>query len=302
MALFFIPVGLGVSHLYEWSHVEHHDAILEARSPFLNVPFFLLRAAIYFALWIGASLWIGRMSKRQDEGDGVLDPPISRRLQVMSGPGMVLLGLTVSFAAVDWAMSTEAHWFSSIYGMLFLTGQLLAALAFCVAVTVILSKWEPLSRVMTPRRFRDLGNLMMAFVLLWAYMSFSQFLIIWSGNIPEEIHYYISRAATGWKWVALLLVVCHFAIPFVILLSRPAKQNPTVLLRVAVAVVILRVVDIAWTVSPAFHMDGPSFHWLDLTALVGIGGIWLGVFLGFLASRPLLAENDPRFVEYLGHE
>jgi hypothetical protein len=229
------------------------------------------------------------------EQDRTAEPSIQRRMQVLSGPGLLLYGFTVTFASIDWAMSLEPHWFSTIYGMIFMVGQGLATLAFVIAVLVLLSRHAPLSEALTALHFHDLGNLMFAFVMLWGYVSFSQFLIIWSGNLPEEIPWYLARLRGGWQWVALILLLFHFFLPFVLLLMRGVKRRREALARVAVAVLALRLVDMFWLVAPAFHPEGFTIHWMDLAAPVGLGGLWLAAFFSNLKRAPLLPLHDPRF-------
>jgi hypothetical protein len=295
----FIPLVLGLTELYEWAVPEHvaGDELLEHKAAYLNVTFFLIRTALYFAIWIGLAFQLNRWSKAQDRGESV----DLRRFQLVSGIGLLLFGLTVTFASVDWVMSLEPHWFSTIYGMQFIAGLVLAALAFTVPVLVPLSKYEPLSQHIERKHFHDFGNLMLAFVLLWAYLAFSQYLITWSGNLPEEIPWYLNRTQGGWQYIGLLLVVFHFAVPFFLLLSRATKRSARVLSRVAVAILVLRLVDLIWLVEPAFA-SSLSVHWMDFAAPMGIGGVWLAIFTRQLKALPLLPVNDPRFAENLEAE
>jgi hypothetical protein len=206
----------------------------------------------------------------------------------------------MTFASVDWLMSLEPHWFSTIYGGLLVTGQALAAMCFCVTVAIALSAQEPLARIITPERLHDMGKLLLAFVMVWAYFAFSQFLIIWAGNLPEEIPYFLRRLQGGWQWLGILMVVAQFVLPFLLLLSRDRKRDPRQLARIAVFVLLLRIVDLYWLTAPAFS-ETLSVHWLDLTVLVGIGGLWLAAFLWQLERRPLLPVGDPYLREVVGH-
>jgi hypothetical protein len=264
----------------------------------------------YFACWIGMALLLNRWSKAQDDGDILA----TRRMQVMSGAGLVLYGLTITFASVDWVMSINPHWFSTIFGFLFMGGQGLSALAFAIVVATILWRNGPLHQVYNPGHFHDLGKLMLAFVMLWAYFNFSQYLIIYSGNLLEEIPYYVTRTTNGWQYLALLLLIFHFAIPFSLLLSRDLKRNAARLAWVAGAILVMRVADLFFLVSPDFaasganlHLAGPGekhgthlfLHWLDLAAPIGIGGVWLWLFLTQLAQRPLLPIRDPQLAQAL---
>jgi hypothetical protein len=292
MALLFLPLAAGVHQLYAWARPDAvaADPLLQHKHLYLNVPFFLARAAGYFAAWILVARRLSRWSLAQDDGP---DPERARRIENLSRGGLVLLGLTMSFAAVDWLMSLEPHWFSTIYGVMFMGGSVLTAFAFVIPVAAVVAERSPFDEVIGPSRFHDLGNLLLAFVMLWAYFALSQFLIIWSGNLPEEIPWYLARLRGGWQWVAILVVVCHFALPFVVLLSRQVKRRPATLALVAGAMIVVRFVDVFWLVTPAFHPGELTVHWLDAAALLGVGGIWLATFVGQLEGRPLVPLHDP---------
>ena len=299
MGLLFVPLLFGMQNVYIWARPEAvaADELLQHKSPYLNPPLFVARAAIYFAIWIAIAYFLNKWSA---EHDRTADGSLVRRLQILSGPGLLLYGLTVSFAFVDWVMSLEPHWFSTVYGVMFMIGQALGALAFAIAVTALLAKRKPLSDVVEAGHFHDLGNLLLAFVMLWAYIAFSQYLIIWSGNLPEEITWYLHRGSGGWQWVALLLFLFHFCLPFLVLLSRVAKRRVRILATVAAAMTVMRLVDLFWLVAPAFHPTEFSLHWMDLGAPVGIGGIWIAMFVWQLGKRALLPAYDPRLNEEMG--
>jgi hypothetical protein len=267
-----------------WARPEgiHGDHLLEHKSAYLNVPFFLIRTAVYFAAWLALSYLIRKAPSEPGA------PP--SRLHKLSGPALVLYCLTVSFAAIDWVMSLEPAWFSTIFGVIFIFGQALSAMAFAIAVLFLLSRRSGMAAALRPQHFHDLGNLLLAFVMLWAYVAFSQFLIIWSGNLPEEVSWYIARLNGGWGWIAVLLVVFHFVAPFLVLLSRENKRRLQRLAFLAGAMVVIRLLDLFWMVIPAFHPKQLSIHWMDILAPVGIGGIWLSVFVWQLRKRPLIPE------------
>jgi len=300
VAILFLPIALGVGRIYEWAHPEAvaADPILRHKSLYLNVPFFLGRAAVYFGAWLVLSYLLNRWSLEQDATG---DRSISRRLQLLSSAGLVLYGLTVTFASIDWAMSLEPHWFSTMYGVLFIAGQGLSAFAFIVAVLVLIAGRAPLSQFVEAKHYHDLGKLMLAFVMFWAYVSFSQYLIIWAGNLPEEIPWYLRRLQGGWGWVGAALVVLHFALPFFLLLPASANRNPRILLGVAGLILFMRLVDVFWLTRPAFAKEGFHLHWMDLLAPVGVGGLWLAAFLWQLGKRPLLPVNDPEMQQALAH-
>jgi hypothetical protein len=294
MALLFIPIPLGMHSLYEWSHPEivANDPVLQAKALYLNVPFFLLRALIYFALWIGLSYRLNRLSVMQDES---ANPALVRTFQLWSAPGILVYVLTLTFASIDWVMSLEPHWFSTIYGMIFAVNQVLATLAFVIILATILSETRPLSNVLRPDVFHDIGNLLLAFVMLWAYLSFSQYLIIWSGNLPEEIPWYIRRGAGGWQWLAAVLALFHFAVPLVLLLARGNKRRKRIICGIAIGILVMRYLDTLWLVKPAFGGSLASIHWMDVIAPIAIGGLWIRAMIGQLQKMPLVPLHDPDF-------
>jgi hypothetical protein len=294
LAVLFLPIAVGARRLYEWADpaAVARDPVLQHKSAYLNVPFFLGRAVLYFAAWFALAYFLNRWSLEQDATG---DRPIARRLQLLSSGGLILYGLTVTFASIDWAMSLEPHWFSTMYGVLFIAGQGLSAFAFIILVLVLLSGSPPLAGYVGPKHFHDLGKLMLAFVMFWAYVSFSQYLIIWAGNLPEEIPWYLRRLQGGWGWIGAALLVFHFILPFLMLLPASANRNPRTLAAVAGLVVLMRLVDVFWLTKPAFGGVRFRLHWMDLLAPIGIGGLWLATFLWQLGKRPLLPVNDPEF-------
>jgi hypothetical protein len=301
MVLLFIPVILGMSRLYSWARPLEvaADPILQYKAPYLNPRFFIARAVIYFLLWIIVAFFLNKWSSEQDR---TADPKFAGRLEAMSGPGLILWGLAVTYSSIDWLMSLEPHWFSTIYGMLFMIVEALLAMAFVIFVLRMLSCYEPISGAVTPAQFNDLGNLLLAFVMLWAYLSFAQFLIIWAGNIKDEIPWYMARAFGGWGGVAVVLIVLHFAVPFLLLLQRGVKRRLRVLSVVAGMIILLSVVDVYWLIAPAYEKAGPRVYPTDILALIGIGGLWVTTFLWQLKKWPLLPLHDPRFEGALQHE
>lgn len=302
VAVLFVPVAVGLSSLYEWARPESEWAKIyrEARhdegfskADYLSPNLFYLRAVVYFVAWLLLAFFLNRWSREQDQGR---DPSLPRRFRLLSAPGLVVYGGTITLAAVDWVMSLQPDWSSTIFGVLLGTGQVLSAFAFAIAVLVLLAEHPPLRDVILPGHLRDLGNLMLAFVMLWAYMSFSQFLLIWAGNLTEEIPFYLYRGQGGWQWVAAALALFQFALPFVLLLSRDVKTGRRRLIGVAILVLVMRFVDLYWIVMPAFGKGeeiGIHVHWLDLGALLLLGGAWLAWFLWQLGRAPLLPVGDP---------
>jgi hypothetical protein len=299
LTLLFLPIVFGMHHLYEWTHADlvARDEVLRHKQLYLNTTFFLVRAALYFLTWNALSYFLNAWSLEQDRTD---DPRVARRMQMLSAGGLVAYGLTITFASFDWLMSLEPHWFSTIYGVLIIGGQGLSAMAFLIAAIVWLGRRPPLQDVVVPAHLHDLGNLLLAFVMLWAYFSFSQYLIIWSGNLPEEIAWYLHRLQTGWRVVGVALVLFHFAVPFCLLLSRAVKRQGRMIVKVAVGILIVRLVDLFWLIAPEFHRTGIAVSWMDVVLPLTLGSIWLGCFVWQLRGRALLPVHDPQFDETLG--
>jgi hypothetical protein len=291
MAVLFLPLLAGLPTLYLWAQpgAMEADEILARKIQYLNVPFFQARAAIYFGIWILLSLalnWLSSGTRREDE------LVRQRRLALVSGPGLVLWALTVTFAAVDWGMSLEPHWYSSMYGVLFMGGQGVSGLAAAIIAAVVLRRYAHWPEHLTRDRLNDLGNLLLAFVMFWAYVSFMQFLIIWSANLPEETPWYLHRSARLWAWVAIGLAVLHFFTPFLLLLWRQTKRKPQWLVGVAALLLVMRWIDLTWLVMPTFSPDVLYLSWLNFAAPVAIGGLWLAVFAWRLPARAALPMHE----------
>lgn len=304
LGVLFLPLALGLWRLYPWARPEFaDDPALKIKVQFLNPSFFLIRTALYFAIWIVFALLLKRLSAAQDQRS---DHGPSQWLQRISGPGLALLFLAGSFAAIDWMMSLEPHWFSTIYGALVCVSEALSTLAMMIAVVVLLSAEKPMAEAATQDRLHDLGNLMLAFTMLWAYMSFAQYLIIWSGNLPEEIPWYLRRTRGGWQWVALALALFHFFLPFFVLLFRESKRQSRLLIRVAFLVLGMHWLDLVWLIVPASSEPAsPRFPWaelpMSLVAMLGVGGICAAVFIEQLKGSPLIPLNDPSLNAAIEH-
>ncbi len=300
VALMFLPIIVGIPNLYQWSHpkIVAADEILQHKHAYLNVPFFLVRAAAYLGGWLLLSWFFNRWSAAEDrDGPG----PASRKLAALAGPGLLFWGFSVTFMAIDWVLSLDPKWFSTIFGMMFMAGQALSAMAFLIALMALLSFRRPMSEILTPRHLHDLGKFLLALVMVWAYFSFSQFLIIWSANLPSEIPWYLARMRGGWQYVGLALVFGHFALPFALLLSRDLKRNFKLLAGIAVFVLFMRLVDLYWLVAPGFLRGSFGLSWLDFAAPAGVFGLWLAYFLTQLEKRPLMPLHDPHLREALEH-
>jgi len=302
IAIFFLPIALfGMKHLYSaWLDPEKtkEEPLSKFQQGYLTQGGFLTRALIYFALWLALMFVFNVLSKQQDANRE--DRALRRRLKMLAGPGMILYVFAMSFAAIDWVMSLSPHWASTIYGFLFIAGQLISSMAFMIAVVVLLSRTEPFASILQPRHLHDLGKLLLAFVMLWAYFDFSQLLIIWSGNQPEEISFYRTRLYGEWGVIAIIVVVFHFFVPFFLLLSQDVKRNAKVLPKIAMWLIVMRLVDLFWMTRPEFTARAVP-TWLDLVLPVALGGLWLGFFAFNLKQCPLLPLGDPKLEEAIEH-
>jgi hypothetical protein len=300
-ALLFLPLLLGLKALYPWADPEavKESAALAQKAGYLNVGFWLGRAVVYHAIWSGLALLMRSGSARQDQTE---DPSPTWRTQAFAGPGLVALFLSITFAMIDWGMSIEPEWYSTIYGVMLMIGFALSSLSLGVIVATALRGVRPLSDLARADAFHDLGNLMLAFTMLWAYMSFSQYLVIWMGNLSEEVPWYLRRSYGGWWWGCALLILVHFFVPFFLLLMRENKREPDRIWRVAALLLAVHFVNDVWLILPAF----PGPQWVNLLALVpsalGVGGLWAWAFAWLLGSRPLVPLHDPMLAAVLEHQ
>ena len=304
MALLFVPIVLGLSEIYVWAGPDAAaDPVIQQKSWYLNRGGFIGRTVLYFAIWMAPMWLLNRMSLRQDEAT---ESRTFRRMQGVAAPALGLYCLAATFASVDWLMSLDPHWYSSLWGVNFIGGHAVSAFAFVIPVALFLARRKPMDEQFRPRHFHDYGKLLLAFVMLWTYFQLSQLIIIWSGNLPEEVTFYLARTTGGWKYLSILLAVGHFALPFFLLLSRDLKRDARRLGRVAVVLLVMRWVDLYWQAAPAFahgeETAGLHLHWLDLATLVGIGGVWLAVYFGELKKRPLLPAFEPYLEEAVADE
>jgi hypothetical protein len=303
MAVAALPLLVGMKTLYSWARPGQDDPVILAKHFYLNPQFFVVRMVFYFAVWLTLAYFLNKWSREEDAGEAGLQ--LWMRLEGLSGIGLVIYGLTVTFATVDWAMSLEPRWYSTIYGLLFMVAQALSALALAVLVLIWLSDRKPLSQIVRQSHFQDLGSFLLTFVMLWAYLEFSQWLIIWGGNLTDEIPWYIRRLEGVWGSVALLLVILGFFLPFFLLLFRNVKRKTRSLLIVALLILLMRLVDLYWTILPAFGGGKIHLSWMDVALPLGMGGIWLAYFLWQLQRMPILPVHDPRMEgaaeEAIGH-
>ena len=303
MLVLFLPLLAGIKRLYPWAadpSILGDEPSDHFRKLWLQPGFFIVRAFIYFAIWILLSSLYNSWSRRQDQ---TADLSLKNKMTALAGPGIILWSLAWSWAMVDWVMSLEPLWFSSIYGMVFMVISLLSAVCLCVLMLRMLDSYQPLHDSYDPPRLNDIGNFMLVFTLLWTYMSFAQFLIIWSGNLKQEIPWYKVRAFTSWGYIAAALLILHFFVPFFILLQRRVKRRLERLSILAFWMLLISLVDVFWLVVPAFpnQRTGPHVSPVDICALVGIGGIWISAYMAQLKKMPLLPLHDPRFEGVLEH-
>jgi hypothetical protein len=306
LTVLFIPVVLGMNRLYPWTHSElmQGDEILRHKTAYLNPTSFILRSAFYFVGWNLIAWRMTALSRAQDEGN----VEATRSMQWLSGGGLVFLALSITFVGVDWFMSLNPDFYSTMFGFLFMNYLGLAGLAFTIIMAAYLRKVEPTSALFRPSHFADYGKLTLAFVMMWAYFQFSQYLLVYAANLKDEIPYVLTRIDGGWQYLALFLLVFQFVVPFCLLLSKPLKRTPERLVKLAVWLLIIRVIDTFMYVTPEFSKEAAGVNrwfvagqhgsvffvnWLDVVTPIAIGGIWLWMFYTQLRQRPLLPIGDP---------
>jgi hypothetical protein len=294
----FLVMLLGMGYLYPWTDPNKlaHDAVLRHKEPYLNVPFFVIRTIIYFAVWLFWGFRVNRMSDKQDQSG---DPSLREKMRAFCAPGCLIVAFTATFAYIDWILSTDAQFFSTIYGAMLLFGDVLQTFALVILAIVLASKRDRFGGRINAVILHDLGNLMFAFTIFWTYLSVSQLIIVWPANLPQETGWYLSRVQGGWRVLATAVALAMFLIPFLGLLSQARKRNPIRLMRVAVWILCARAIDLFWIVEPTFRKQGFAIYWTDFAAFIGIGGIWVYLFMGQLRRRPLLPLRDPRVISPL---
>ncbi len=293
LVLLFVPIFFGLANLYPWQNraVVAVDETLRVTRIYLNPPGFVLRTAIVFAVWIIMARQLLKWSAEQDVTVS-LEP--TRKMRTLSGPGLVIYPVTMTFAAVDWLMSMEADWYSTMFPVLICIGQVLSALALVILLLAWAARSSPLGPLASEKNFHKLGNLLLAFTMMWAYLAFGQLLVIWSGNLPHEISWYLHRISCGWKWIAIFIALFHFFVPFFLLLMRAAKKRRPILARIAACVLAAHIVAVWWTIAPSIYTKHFYVGWLAPAAFLGIGGIYAFAFLKNLETRRLVPQNDPR--------
>ena len=301
MAALSIPVLLGMHDLYEWSvpGAADHDALLHWKAPFLNVPFFLIRAGLYFGIWSFIAVLYYQASRTQDATG---DPAASARLRLLAGPALIVLALTQTFASIDWIMSLTPHWYSTMFGVYFFAGSFVGFIALLSVVVVAMRAVGLLDTIVSPEHLHDLGKFLFAFTAFWAYIAFSQFFLMWYGNMPEETVWYKVRIEGSWLPVSLLLMLGHFVAPFFYLMGRDVKRNGATLAIGGVWILAMHFVDLYWQVMPTLHPEGFRPSVLDVAALVTVGGCFVAAAAWLMRRQALVPVRDPRLAESLAFE
>ncbi len=303
MAILFIPLGFGLHDLYHWSHADlvAGDHLLQAKAPYLQTTFFVIRTIVYFAIWFLLTFGLHRLSLAEDTG---YNEARRARIRKISAGGMIIFAFTTTFAAFDWIMSLDAHWYSTIFGAYYFAGCVVGALSFITLALLHLRRKGILTDVITVEHFNDLGKLIFAFMIFWAYMAFSQYFLIWYANIPEETIWFADRWVGSWKTVSLALVFGNFVIPFLLLMPKMVKRRFGFLAVMSLWMLFFHWIDLFWLVMPGHSPHGANVSWMDLVTMVGIGGIFVGMFWRRLAASPIVPVGDPRLeksIKFLSH-
>jgi len=301
MAALFVPVVLGLRDLYSWSApgAAAHDALLRWKAPYLNVSFFLVRAALYFGIWSVIALLYYRGSRRQDATG---DAGLSARLRRLAGPAIIVLALTQTFASIDWIMSLTPHWYSTIFGVYFFSGAFVGFIALLSVIVAAMRRAGLLDTVITAEHLHDIGKLLFAFTAFWAYIAFSQFFLMWYANLPEETVWYEARIEGSWMQVSLLLMAGHFVVPFFYLMGRTVKRKGATLAIGGVWLLAMHFLDLYWQVMPTLHPEGVRPSALDVAALVAVGGCFVAAASWLMKRQALVPLRDPRLAESLAFE
>ena len=304
LVLLFPPILWGMGYLYPWVNPspdlnEHLLGLLRWKQPYLNAPFFAVRVAIYFAVWLSIAYYYLALSSRQDRTGEV---GLTRRLEKLAPAAIIAFGLTLTFASFDWMMSRDPFWYSTIYGVYYFSGCVVGAFALLSVVAILVQKSGRLEQAITPDHYQDLGKYTFGFIVFWGYIAFSQYMLMWYANIPEETEWYHRRQFGPWGYVSLLLIVGHFFIPFFALISRWPKRNRVVLGTMCVWILAMHWLDVYWLIMPEWNRQRIPLSWMDLATFAGIGGICKATSLLWLGRRPLIAIRDPRLRESLAFE
>jgi hypothetical protein len=301
MAALFVPLLFGLHDLYEWTvpGAADHDALLRWKAPYLNVPFFLIRAALFFGIWSFIALLYYRGSRGQDASG---DPAVSARLRRLAGPALIVLALTQTFAAIDWIMSLTPHWYSTMFGVYFFAGSFVGFIALLSVVVPAMRGAGLLDTVITAEHLHDLGKFLFAFTAFWAYIAFSQFFLVWYANLPEETIWFKPRIEGSWLPVSLLLMAGHFGVPFLFLMGRTVKRRGATLAAGGAWVLAMHFIDLYWQVMPTLHPEGFRPSLLDVAAFLTVGGCFVAAASWLMRRQALVPLGDPRLAESLAFE
>lgn len=298
MFILFWVLYAGMGHLYSWTDEAKvaTDPILQGKEPYLNTGFFLIRILFYFGVWIALSQYFLRGSVGQDTSK---DPKKTERMQMVSAPGIPIAALTLTFASFDLLMSRDPHWFSTIFGVYYFAGSFLGFYSLLALFLHLLQSKGLMKETITVEHYHDIGKYMFGFTVFWAYIAFSQFMLIWYGNIPEETIWYMRRFEGGWLNASYFLLIGHFIVPFFILIHRSVKRIPSALAAIAVWVLLMHWFDLYWIVMPESIVGQVGLSWIDLAGFVGMGGLYLAGFAFFIGEKSLIPKGDPRLEESL---
>jgi hypothetical protein len=289
--LFFLPLFLGLAHLFPWVHPvgEELQRLVRAKEAYLNVPFYILRFCIYFVVLSALATWFRRLSLRRDANDA----EAFTTMQNWSGPALIVFTLLMNFASIDWVMSLKPEWYSSMLVVEFVGEQAVVTMAWCILILRLLSSIEPLRGALTVKVVHDLANLLLGFTCFWTYVTFMEYIITWTGNLPHQVSWFSDRSSTGWKVFAVVLVLVHFGIPLFCLIFTSISKNLNRLAAVAALMIVAHFLQVVWWVEPAF---GPHFHlgWMSPVLIVGLGALWMNVFARNLTAAPLLVDSSPQ--------
>jgi hypothetical protein len=301
MAVLAIPIVLGMDHLYHWTDAAAaaHDPLLAGKLGFLNPPFFIVRLIAYFLIWGVMASFLFRTSLAQDESG---EPALTIRMERFSAPGMVLFALSLNFAAFDLLMSLDPHWFSTIFGVYYFAAAVVGFLAVMPKILYGLQMRGILKNAVTVEHYHDFGKLLFGFTVFWAYIAFSQYMLIWYGNVPEETEWFLKRQTGEWTTVSLILIFGHFVVPFLLLVSRYIKRRPVLLAVTGGYVAIMCWIDIYWLVIPEFSPGVARFGLLDIFCFLGLNGLFAAAIVLRLRKHAVIAEKDPRLEESLSFE
>lgn len=296
-ALFIIPVLMGMHSLYHWTHADAvaQDPVLQGKVPYLNTPFFIVRQVIYFGIW---SFLGWRLYNKSVEMDRTADWGLQTLLRRTSGPGLFIFAITLAFASFDWLMSLDPHWYSTIFGVYYFAMSFQAFFAVMILIVVYLWSKGLLTNTLKKGHLYDLSVQMFGFTVFYAYIAFSQFLLIYYANLPEETVWFLERLEGGYQYLAWFYLFGRFVIPFAILMPKDVKFMPKVVTPIAALILLSHLVELYWIIMPVWQ-HGIHFNWMTVTAVLGLGGVMLGFFFLKFGRQKMVPLKDPRLADSL---